>query len=189
MPSPEEMTAAMVRNMQEKTGKSLPAWLQIARKAVAQGHVKHGQLVKHLKGEHGMPHGFANLVASETLKPAAGAPAGDDLVAAQYAGPKAGLVPIYDALVKAVRTFGKDVELAPKKANVSLRRSKQFALIQPSTRTRVDVGLELPGRPPKGRLEASGSFSEMVTHRVRVADVSEVDAELVGWLRAAYDEA
>jgi hypothetical protein len=29
----------------------------------------------------------------------------------------------------------------------------------------------------------------MVSHRVRVSSVEEVDAELIGWLRAAYDPA
>ena len=52
--------------------------------------------------------------------------------------------------------LGKDVEVAPKKAYVSLRRNKQFALIQPSTRTRVDLGLNLKGVEPEGRLEGRG---------------------------------
>ena len=41
--------------------------------------------------------------------------------------------------MKATKAFGADVELGPKKADVSPRRSKQFALIQPTTATRVDV--------------------------------------------------
>lgn len=82
-----------------------------------------------------------------------------------------------------------DVEVAPKKANVSLRRNKQFALVQPSTATRFDVGLNLKGVSPSGRLEASGSFSAMVSHRVRVESVKCVDKELIGWLKQAYDQA
>lgn len=73
--------------------------------------------------------------------------------------------------------------------NLSLRRSKQFGLIQPSTATRVDVGLNLKGTAPKGRLEASGSFNSMCTHRVRLEAAKDVDAELIGWLRKAYDNA
>ncbi|MEM9305400.1 MAG: DUF5655 domain-containing protein, partial [Pseudomonadota bacterium] len=82
-----------------------------------------------------------------------------------------------------------DVELAPKKAYVSLRRQKQFGLIQPSTRTRVDVGINLKGDAPSGRLEASGSFNAMVSHRVRVSSADEVDAELIDWLREAFERA
>jgi predicted transport protein len=182
--SPEEMAAAMIANMLEKTGKTLPQWLKIAAKA---GFCKHGEIVKFLKTEHGMTHGFANLVAHKTLKSDAGsAGPGADLVADQYAGAKSDLRPIYDALAKAVMKFGKDVEFAPKKAYVSLRRSKQFAIVQPSTKTRVDVGINLKGSKPTKRLEASGSFNSMVSHRVRLEDVKQVDAELIGWLRAAH---
>ncbi|MEO0425558.1 MAG: DUF5655 domain-containing protein, partial [Pseudomonadota bacterium] len=138
--------------------------------------------------EHGVTHGFANLIAHKALAaPAAGGEG--DLVDAQYAGPKAGLRPILEAILSAVGEFGGDVEIAPKKTAVSLRRAKQFALVQPSTKTRVDVGVQLPGVKPTARLEASGSFSGMVSHRVRVASVDEVDAALVGWLREAYDRA
>jgi len=145
--------------------------------------------VKHLKGEHGLTHGFASLVAHHALRGAAGAADGDDLVAAQYAGKKQGLRPIYDALLAAVQKLGRDVEVAPKKAYVSLRRSKQFAIVQPSTATRVDVGLNLKGQPTTERLEASGSFNAMVSHRVRLESVQDVNPELVRWLKAAYSKA
>lgn len=182
--SPEEMEAAMVANLKEKTGKTMPQWLGIVKSAKLG---KHGEIVKMLKGEHGMGHGYANLVAHHALRDAAGPAAGEtDLVAQQYAGPKAELKPIYDALIAAVKRFGTDVEISPKKTYVSLRRTKQFGLIQPSTKTRVDVGINLKGTPPKGRLEKSGSFNAMVTHRVRVEKKSDIDAELTGWLKDAY---
>lgn len=183
--SPEEMANQMVANMKEKTGKTLQQWLKIAK---SMGLEKHGQIVKALKTDHGMTHGFANLVAHKHLKSDAGSQsdAGADLVAGQYAGPKADLRPIYDALIKTVQSFGKDVEIAPKKAYVSLRRSKQFALIQPSTKTRVDLGINLKGEKPSGKLEASGSFNAMVSHRVRLESVADVDAAVKGWLKKAY---
>ena len=183
--SPEEMAASMVANLPEKTGKTLPAWLKIVG---AAGLEKHGQIVKLLKAEHGVTHGYANLIAHEYLN-AAKPSATDDLVAAQYAGAKEGLRPIYDKLAAAVAKFGGDVELAPKKTYVSLRRSKQFGLVQPSTKTRVDVGLNLKGTPPSGRLEASGSFNSMVSHRVRLEKPGDVDKELLAWLKAAYEKA
>lgn len=182
--SPEEMAAAMIANMKEKTGKTLPQWLQIAKLAKLE---KHGQIVKFLKTEHGMTHGFANMVAHKTLESDAGSSGGDDLVAAQYSGPKADLRRIYDALITEIKKFGKDVEFAPKKTYVSLRRNKQFGLIQPSTKTRIDVGINLKGVTAKGRLEASGSFNQMVSHRVRVSNVKEVDRELLAWLEKAYN--
>jgi hypothetical protein len=185
--SPEEGMASLHRNLLEKTGKSIDEWAGLAR---ATGVGKHKDLVAHLKAEHGLSHGYANQVALAALAAPDAPKAGtDDLVTAQYAGAKAALRPIHDALRSAVETFGPDVEFSPKKAYVSLRRSKQFALIQPSTATRVDVGLILKGVEPLGRLEPSGSFNAMFTHRVKVSTPAEVDAELIGWLRRAYDEA
>ncbi len=73
------------------------------------------------------------------------------------------------------------------KAYVSLRRSKQFGFIQPSTTARLDIGITLKGVPAAGRLEASGSWNAMVTHRIRVESKGGIDAELIGWLRKAYD--
>lgn len=181
--SPEEMAQSMIQNIPAKTGKSLEEWLKITR---GSGLDKHGQIVKMLKSEHGMTHGFANLVAIKTLEKSA-APSGEDLVESQYSGPKAGLRPIYDVLVTAVGKFGPDVAISPKKAYVSLRRNKQFGIIQPSTKTRVDVGINLEEVDPTDRLEASGSFNAMVSHRVRVTESSQVDSELIDWLRQAYD--
>jgi hypothetical protein len=182
----EDATAAMIANMPEKTGKTLDAWLKIVGETKLQ---KHGEILKLLKSEHGMTHGFANLVAHKALASDAGSHGGDDLVALQYAGPKAALKPAYEKLSKMVAGFGDDVEFAPKKAYVSLRRSKQFGLIQPSTVDRLDLGLNLKGVAPTGRLEAAVSWNAMCTHRVKLAGAADVDAEVKAWLKMAYDAA
>ena len=197
MASPEEQLRTMIGNLPERTGKNLDDWIKLL---AASGLEKHGDLVKHLKTDHGMSHGFANTVAHCYRDPsripggaataaAGGGGAPTDPVAEQYAGAKADLKPIYDKLVAAIGKFGGDVELAPKKAYVSLRRSKQFGIIQPSTKTRVDVGLNMKGVAPTARLEASGSFNAMVSHRVRLATTDDVDAELIAWLQQAYEGA
>ncbi|MHC5065331.1 MAG: DUF5655 domain-containing protein [Planctomycetota bacterium] len=184
--SPEEMAEAMRANLKEKTGKTHAQWMKIAKACKLE---KHGQIVKHLKSEYEIGHGFANLIAHDHLGSAAASSDDGDLVAKQYSGKKAGLKPIYDALIKAIGKLGKEVEIAPKKAYVSLRRSKQFALIQPSTATRVDLGINLKGAKAKGRLENSGSFNSMVSHRVRLESAKDVDKEVSGWLKQAYENA
>jgi Domain of unknown function (DUF5655)/Domain of unknown function (DUF4287) len=182
----DDAMATMIANYEKNTGKPFEAWLAIAKK---EKFAKHGEIVKHLKEKYGMGHGYANLVAMTVMKGDAPGPAGEDLVATQYAGKKTALRPLYDRLAASVAKFGKDVELSPKKTYVSLRRSKQFAIVQPSTADRLDVGINLKGMAPRGRLEASGSFNAMVSHRVRVTGAKDIDDELVGWLRAAYDQA
>ena len=183
--SPEEQAATMIENLRLKTGKSLDEWITVVNR---QGLDKHRAILNYLKGEHEMTHGYANLVAMKVLQTDAGSAANtDDLIDGQYSGAKADLRPIYEKLQAAIDGFGDDVDIAPKKAYVSLRRNKQFAIIQPSTKTRVDVGLNLKGEDATARLEESGSFNSMVSHRVRLSAVDEVDDELIDWLKEAYD--
>lgn len=132
-----------------------------------------------------MSHGFANFVALTALKPD-DVTTSDDLVEAMYAGPKAALRPLHDAAVDAARAFGPDVEVAPKKAYVSLRRKKQFGTVGPGPGGRLEIGLNLRDVKPQDRLEAT---TGMCTHRVRIASTDELDGELLGWLRQAYEGA
>lgn len=176
----------MLANLEKNTGKNLSEWVALVR---AQNFAKHGEIVSYLKNEHSFGHGFANLVAHEALQSHADALAETtDLVAEQYKG-KEQLKPIYEALMSAIASFGDDVETAPKKGYVSLRRKKQFALIQPSTKTRLDLGLNIKGLAPAGKLEVSGSFNAMCTHRVRLEQLSDLTPDVIEWLKAAYDQA
>lgn len=178
--SPEEMAQTMIDNLPDKTGKSLAEWQKLV---AASGAAKHGEIMKLLKGEHGVTHGFANLIAQKctgNLDVSA-----DDLVTNQYKG-KDALKPIHDAIVAFVKGFGPELEIAPKKTSVSLRRKKQFALIQPSTKTRIDLGINLKGVDPQGRLEAMGG---MCTHKVKLGAVSDFDADVKAWLEQAFEKA
>jgi hypothetical protein len=178
---------SMWQNLAEKTGKDRSAWIALSR---ASGHSKHRELVNWLKSEHGLTHGYANAIALASLAKDEETPAAaSDQIDGLFEGGKAGLRPIYDQLIQVINGFGDDVELAPKKAYVSLRRSKQFGIIQPTTATRLDLGLVLKGVIPTERLEASGSFNAMLTHRVRLSATGDVDSELAGWLKKAYSEA
>ncbi len=184
MATPEQHAQTMLANLPEKTGKTLPQWLEIIN---ASSLDKHGKIVSLLKSEYQVTHGFASLIAQMFLK-------GDqqqesDLIAVQYSKGKEALMPIYEALVQQITALGSDIEIAPKKAYVSIRRKKQFALIQPSTKTRVDLGINLKDVAPTGRLEASGSFNAMVSHRVKLTDANQVDNEVIGYLQQAYENA
>lgn len=177
----------MLDNMPEKTGKSLEDWIKIL---AASGLEKHGEMLKLLKGEHGVTHGYANTISHLYRQRAAGGPPPEqDLVDAQFAGPKAGLRPIYETILKAAEGFGADVEIAPKKSYISLRRSKQFAIVKAATKTRIDLGLNLKNVEPTDRLTQGKIFSGMCSHLVQIGAPAEVDAEVIGWLRQAYGQA
>jgi predicted transport protein len=183
MSTVDEQIANQVANIEKTTGRTIAEWIEIVR---ASGLEKHGQAVAMLKADHGMGHGNANLVVIKAREAAAGGPATeDDLVASHYAGKNAGLRPAYDAVVAAISAFGDDIELAPKKMYVSLRRRKQFGSVGPAA-GQLEVCVNLPGTPPTDRLKP---ITGMATHRVRIPDASGLDDELLGWLREAYERA
>jgi hypothetical protein len=182
MSTVDDATATMIANFPARTGRSLDDWVKLVR---TSGRTRHGEIITMLKTDHQISHGFANLVALTALMPDEPA-AGDDLVDAIYTGSKASLRPLHDAAVGAATAFGPDVEVAPKKAYVSLRRTKQFGTVGPGPGGRLEIGLNLRGVEPNGRLEAA---TGMCSHRVRIAAPDELDAEVVGWLRQAYDGA
>ena len=182
----DEMTTKMMEKVVQETGKTVDQWVKIVQ---SKKFVKHKQILTFLKDEHGLTYGYANTLAHVIRDITEGRKTDDELVESQYAGAKTDLKPIYESILKAVETFGGDVEIAPKKAYVSLRRKKQFAIVQPSTKTRMDVGIILKGEKPTKRLEEAGKWNAMCSHRVRLTSEKEVDAELLTWLMQAYEAA
>ena len=180
----DEMTQKIVSKIEAETGKKLDYFVKAVRDAKLS---KHKEILNYFKDEHGLSYGYANTMAHSVRDVIEGVKSEDTLVEEQYAGAKADLKPIYDAVIKAVGKFGKDMEIAPKKSYVSLRRKKQFAIVQPSTKTRMDIGLIIKGKDTTERLEEGAKWNGMCTHRVRVTEKGEVDSELVGWLKEAYE--
>jgi hypothetical protein len=192
MSSPEQALDTQLKNIQTRTGKTLGELYAHIR---ASGTTRHGAIRDFLKSNPGMGHGDANTLAHMYLKslealapaPAAGESAGDGVLDALYVGPKAALRPIHERFMEAIEKFG-PFEVAPKKANVSLRRKKQFAMIGPATNTRVEVGLNMKGVEPTERLLALPPGG-MCPFKVKLTDASEVDEELIAWVRRAYEGA
>jgi hypothetical protein len=138
-----------------------------------------------------MGHGDANTLVHVVLKSdgqsAAQGLSADQVLDGLYTGPKASLRPIHDRLMAAIRAFG-DFEEAPKKTYVSYRRKRQFAMIGPATNTRVEVGLNIKGLKAGERLLELPA-GQMCNYKVKLADAGEVDAELIAWIKAAYEAA
>lgn len=181
----DKATLTMISNLHTNTGKSLDEWIGIVN---ARGFAKHGEVMAFLKGEHGLTHGFANLIAHKAKGSDAGSAAdAGDLVERQYVG-KEHFRPVYERLLADILSFGPDIEVAPKNTYVSLRRSKQFAILNPATKTRFEVGINLKGRSPAGRLEAEKP-NAMCSHKITLSGTDDIDAEVMSWLRQAYEGA
>ncbi len=186
----DEGLEAQIRTIEERYGKPLSEWIAIVRES---GIKKHTDMVSMLKSQYGMSHGSAHRIALKAREAdgasmvQAAKASGRDPVEEMYSGKKADLKPLHDVLMTAITSFGKDIEQVPKKGYVSLRRKKQFAMIQPTGATRIDIGLILKGVPPTERLESASSFNALFTHRVRVNTINDVDEQLITWLKQAYD--
>ena len=175
---------SQIRNIEATYGKPLDHWFTVID---ASGLTKHNEVVAMLKAEHGLAHGAAHRLALlARQRPDAGAAAPADPADALYAGAKSGLRPLHDALLGQIRALGA-FDIAPKKGYLSLRRRKQFAMVQPSTSSRIDLGLILPATTPAaGRLESAARCNPQYTQRVRITAGTDLDGERRGWLATAY---
>jgi len=179
-----------LKNIQARTGKTLDQLGAMLRKS---GFTKHGELRDFARRELGLGHGDANALVHACLRAdGAGAAAATeastgDVLAEIYSGPKAALRPIHDAFMAGIAKFG-EFEIAPKKGYVSLRRRKQFAMIGPGTKTRVDIGINMKGVKGTGRLVELPPGG-MCPYKVAVTGANEIDKELIGWIRQAFDAA
>jgi predicted transport protein len=182
----DQATQTMIDNLHKNTGKTLEQWIDIVRK---KDFSKHGEIMKFLKEEHQFTHGFANLVALKSKGTDAGSAENtDDLVVKQYTG-KENLKPIYDKLLAEILKLGKDIEIAPKNAYVSLKRKKQFAILQPATKTRFELGLMLKGQEPAGILEEVKAANSMFSHKINLAGEKDINKDVLAWVKKSYDNA
>ncbi|WP_159450208.1 DUF4287 domain-containing protein [Demequina sp. NBRC 110056] len=181
---PEAQKATQLANIEAATGRTVA---QFAQEIQATGLAKHGQILAHLKEAHGLTHGNANALAHAIREHLEGGPAsGDALLEAQYAGGKAHLRAVHDALVAQATALGEDVTVVTQKTAVSLRRAKQFAVIKAASAKRVELGLNLEYTPPGDRVRKVGG---MCSHAADLGGVEDVDDAVAGWLAAAYDRA
>ena len=188
MTSLEKAVQTQLANIQKKTGMTMKELSAFVKKS---GLSKHGEMRDMLKEKLGLGHGDANALVHAVFESdgtrAAENKSSDAVLDEIYTGAKAGFRPIHEALMKQINKFG-EFEIVPKKGYVSLRRKKQFAMIGPRTNTRFEVGINIKGLKKNSRLleQPSGSMCNYV---IPLTDAKEVDAELIAWIKSAYEGA
>lgn len=182
----DKATQTMIDNLYKNTGKTLEQWIAIVNEGK---FVKHGEIIAFLKTEHKLTYGFANLIAHKSKGSDAGSAENqDNLIEKQYVG-KEHFLALYEKLLNEIQQFGKDIEIAPKNAYVSLKRKKQFAILQPATKTRFEIGINLKGQEAKGKLEAINGANAMCSHRINLTALEDIDQEVIEWIKEAYTKA
>jgi Domain of unknown function (DUF5655) len=188
--SADAMLSAVSRSLAERTGRSLEDWVALV---ADKGPDPLDQLAvrRWLKDVHGVPQNSQWAIA-DAAATAAGwvRPTVQEYVDTQYAGAKAGLRPVYDALAAELLALGPDVRVEGRSSYVPFVRGRQFAVVAAATRTRVDLGLRFTaaaGPPASERLRPLPGLAQC-THVVSLTAPDEVDADLVALMRAAYDQ-
>ena len=184
----DQAVQTQLTNIQKKTGKSLD---ELAALAKNSGLTKHGEIRELFKRDLGLGHGDANalvhaVLQSDGTRAAQGKPGGDVLDEI-YTGAKAALRPIHEALMQEIVKFG-EFEVLPKKGYVSLRRKKQFAMIGPKTNTRFEISINARDLKKNSRLLEQPKGS-MCNYIVSLTEAKEVDAELIAWIKSAFESA
>ncbi|HEX4096503.1 MAG TPA: DUF4287 domain-containing protein [Caulobacteraceae bacterium] len=177
---------AYLDNIQAKTGKRPEEIVATVR---AQGLSRPGEIVAWLKTEFDLGHGHSMAIVALMRNDSQPNRSADDKVAAYFSGAKARWRASYDRLIDQAQRFGPDVSVSPAATYLSLvKGGRKFAIVQ-AAGNRLDLGVKLKGAAAAGRLEESGAWNAMVTHRVRITDEAQLDEEVLGWLGQAYAKA
>jgi hypothetical protein len=181
---------AYLDTIKEKTGKTPEDFRVLAEeKGLLADGVKAGPVVAWLQQDFGLGRGHAMAIV-QTLRDATQPKvSAQDRLAQHFTGNKMKWRKPFDDLFTQVRAFGPQVAAAPTETYISLlRKGRKFGLVQ-VTGERLDIGVKLKGVEPDGRFEAAGGWNSMVTHRVRVSDPTQMDAEVLAWLKRAFESA
>jgi len=181
------MMAAVSAGLSDRTGHRLEEWIVMVD-AAGLDPLDQNAVRRWLKAEHGVPQNSQWAIADAAAR-AAGweRPSVEGYVDSQYTGAKAALRPIYEQLAAELVALGDDVTVEGRSTYTPFVRARQFAAVAASTRTRVDLGLRFTASPTSTRLLTSSPVGQC-THRVALTSVDEVDDELLGLARIAYDQ-
>jgi hypothetical protein len=192
------MEESVLRRLEEKTGRSLAEWVELAQ---AQGPKDERARAAWLKAEFKLGTHTAAWLAARSVGKGRRYDA-DALVDAMFSGPRLALRPLYEAVLAACLRLGRDVTVTPCKSAVSVRRRRVFVELVPSTRTRLDVGLALGELAATDRLvlKPSARRDPRITHRVSLhhepgaapsaaESIVASDPQLLRWLQLAYERA
>jgi hypothetical protein len=179
-----EMYEQIAAQIQRETGMDVAGWNQ----RIHEQAPSDATTLKAWLNEQGVDGYPAMLLGYETF----GYPdylqaSADELIDRQYRD-KPVIRPIYDRLIAQLPRVG-EVEVQARKTYVALIGPRRtFASIQPTTRTRIDIGLRFDDAALAAGLEPAKSIGQSsMTHKLAVSSVDDVDAAAIGWLRRAYE--
>jgi hypothetical protein len=181
------MLTAVSASLAARTGRSLDEWVALVQ-ASGIDPLDQNAVRRWLRAEHGVPQNSQWAIADSAARAGGWTPPTvAEYIDRQYAGAKAALRPIYDALAAAIGDLGDDVTIEGRGSYTPFVRGRQFAAVAAAARDRVDLGLRFASPPDSGRLQAANGPGQ-ATHKVSLGSAGDVDDEVRRLLRAAYDQ-
>jgi hypothetical protein len=187
------MTQKWIAELKQKTGRSLDEWLKLIKQDGLPGENERRDW---LKSKFSLGTNSARWLAErsfgkgeEVSDPNYYLQAAEKYVEEMFSGKKAGLRPIYDALLKLGLSQGKEAKACPCQTIVPIYRNHVFAQIKPTTQTRIDLGLALGNLKAPRRLIDTGGYAkkDRITHRFEITSLKDIDDDVKRWLKVAYD--
>jgi hypothetical protein len=182
---------AYLDTIKAKTGLGPDEFVELAKeRGLLVVGVPARPVIAWLQADYGLGKGHAMALVSVFRGRLDGSgPSKEERIDKHFAGAKSTWLLTYDEIMAAVMKFGPDVSVEPTDTYISILRGRSKFAVVATVATRMDVGLKLKGEPATDRLALSGSWNVMVTHRVQLSPGAELDDQLAGWLREAYDRA
>lgn len=178
---PKQMGEAILRNLGEKTGKTLEQWISILKESKLEDKKS---VMDFLKNTHGVGHFQAQKIV-EHLEGKDAYENTDDFIPALFNTPD--LLEAYKKIETTISNFGKDVRIQPCKTYIPFYRKNQFALVKVSKDQKVIVGLNLADNFSHERFKKSKSGgSERINFQTTIDNVADFDNELIEVIKLAY---
>lgn len=179
----KEMTDWMAGLLERRTGEGLDAWNQRIRQ---RGFSDEQALRTWLEKQEVTGYAQSLLVMETFGYPEFLMASADELIDGQYAD-RPHLRPVLDAILTRLPEVGEPT-IQARKGYVSLVTTRRtFAVVQPTTRTRVDLGLRLVDEPQGRLIRARGIGNGDMPLRVALVAPDEVDDQVIEWMTRAYE--
>ena len=182
--TPAEFEQEFVQTAQEKTGKSLAEWLDLAK---AKGFTKQMEILNWLKSEHNLNHMQAGFVASIFLNNGQVVYQNEgNLLENQFAKCET-MRPLFEAVSDKILQQFPGTTLIPKKTYVSFTAQREFAAINIKPKE-IRLGLDLGDEPFNEILQKSKLTGPMprISHMLILTDLSEFNLQTSDYLARSY---
>jgi len=182
----QEMRDWCARLLESRTGQAVAAWKDRIAAGTPENRADESALRKWLSVEGVTGYAQALLVWETFGYPGFLVADAEELIGKQYAD-RPQLRPVFDAVLGILPALPGPVTVQARGTLVSLVSPRRtFAVLKPTTKSRVDLGLRLDTAQPEGRIQPARDLGQ-ATVRIPLTTPGEVDDEVREWLTQAYN--